>query len=222
MAEKIWTKDEERNQLRKIAELIEETDADSYIRMAFCGCVKLAEENIEYDFGNSFPDMLDFRAKQIAEMTEEIVNLRAERDAIDRNYEQEIEAHNNCKQILAETQDELDVISHFADGLGERIDDMEKKIHMYETEIAQYARGDVFAEVRLDQTRRVVVIRGLYEKFCVGTQKHITENASCPWDYMTNGWKWEDAEYCNDEEEAKKVFKEIVIAERRKERDLHD
>ena len=222
MAEKIWTKDAEREQLRKIAELIEETDADSYIRMAFCGCVKLAEENIEYDFGNSFPDMLDFRAKQIAEMTEEIVNLREEKQKAEAEYAQEIEAHNNCKQILTETQDELDVISQFAEGLGERIDDMEKEMVMIKAELKQYIRGDIVAEIRTDELNRVIIERGIYGEFLVGTQQHISKSGSCPWAYMQNGWKWKDWELFYDEDDAKKRFVEIVRIERSKERDLHD
>lgn len=211
------TKAEEMKLLEQIVDLIQSTPMDSYIRMAFSGVPEYAVRNIEDDGA--------YNPVEERDMWESRFNVESREH--DRDKKLLADAQNMLKEAMrdmegmqkqiAKLTEERDAMADSCKGLGEIIDDMEKKIRMYETEIAQYARGDVFAEVRLDQTRRVVVIRGLYEKFCVGTQKHITENASCPWDYMTNGWKWEDAEYCNDEEEVKKVFKEIVIAERRKE-----
>ena len=211
------TKAEELKILEQIEGLIAKAGADSYIALTFKGVGEVCRNNIRDDFGDS--PVMDL---------EEMRNMRdAEIRMQDETKQMLAESHKMCKEALdenerlrkqvAELMDERDVMIESSDGLGEIIDEQEKKIRMYEAEIAQYARGDIVAEIRLDQIRRVVIIRGLYEKFIVGTQKHITENASCPWDYMTNGWKWEDAEYCNDEEEVKKVFKEIVIAERRKE-----
>ena len=102
----IWTKDMEREQLRKIQALIDETEPNSYIRFAFAGCVRMAEENIEFDFCNSFPDMIEYRDKKledalrdaeekknrvakleqrVSEMEAEIAVLKEERD----NWENE-------------------------------------------------------------------------------------------------------------------------------------
>ena len=203
--------------LEQIAGLIKSAGEDSYIHDTFAGIVDICRNNIVDDFGNHPVEDLEELRKRYHALELDCKGMAETLKAKDAEIEKLGTMLDGKVAECERLRDERDVMMESADGLGEIIDEMEKKIRMYETEIAQYARGDVFAEVRLDQTRRVVVIRGLYEKFCVGTQKHITENASCQWAYMTNGWKWEDAKYCNDEEEVKKVFKEIVIAERRKE-----
>lgn len=210
------TKREELILLNEINNLILSAGPDSYIADTFAGIVDLCRENIENDFGNRpVQDLADVRNLLYAEQRrhDETQKLLEEAQSI---ASKAIDERDNLRVRIREVEEERDAIAESVDGLGEIIDEQEKKIRMYETEIAQYARGDVVAEIRLDQIRRVVIIRGLYEKFIVGTQKHITENAVCPWDYMSNGWKWEENEYCADECEAKKHFAEIVIAERRK------
>lgn len=52
------TKQEERQTLAKIEKLIASAGADSYIGMAFAGCVEMARDNIENDFGNSMQESL--------------------------------------------------------------------------------------------------------------------------------------------------------------------
>lgn len=64
----MWSKEAERNQLRKIEDLINETEPGSYIRMAFAGCVRMAEDNIENDFANNYPEIVESRDKTIAEL----------------------------------------------------------------------------------------------------------------------------------------------------------
>ena len=49
----MMTKDEERAVLQQIAELIASTGEDSYVSMAFEGCVDMAHSNIDNDFGCS-------------------------------------------------------------------------------------------------------------------------------------------------------------------------
>lgn len=56
---KIATKDEERSTLTKIKKLVEELGEGSYIGTAFKGAFELAEQNIEYDFGDSVLDWKD-------------------------------------------------------------------------------------------------------------------------------------------------------------------
>ena len=55
----MMTKEQEREVLKKIKELIDSTGADSYIEAAFDGCVELAEENITNDFLNSLKERAD-------------------------------------------------------------------------------------------------------------------------------------------------------------------
>lgn len=78
---KVWSKDAEREQLQKIAALIEETEPGSYIRLAFAGCVKIAEENIQFDFGTSYPDMIAYKDKELIAAQKRIEELRNKADA---------------------------------------------------------------------------------------------------------------------------------------------
>lgn len=48
------TKQQEWDTLAKIKDMVEELGPDSYIKAAFAGCFELANQNIEYDFGDSY------------------------------------------------------------------------------------------------------------------------------------------------------------------------
>ena len=48
------TKQQERDTLAKIQAMVEELGPDSYIKAAFAGCFEIADQNIEYDFGDSY------------------------------------------------------------------------------------------------------------------------------------------------------------------------
>ena len=52
------TKNEERKVLEQIDKLIASTGEDSYISMAFAGCVLMAYENIENDWGCNYPSVI--------------------------------------------------------------------------------------------------------------------------------------------------------------------
>lgn len=78
------TKAQERKALEEIKAILEKAGADSYIGMAFNGCVELAESNIDNDFGND--------PKKAAETLRE--NLKeAQREA-----EEYREAYNNLRE----------------------------------------------------------------------------------------------------------------------------
>lgn len=49
----MWTKEQEREQLRKIVALIEETGVGSYISMSFSGIPEMCERNIAEDSANN-------------------------------------------------------------------------------------------------------------------------------------------------------------------------
>lgn len=61
------TKDQEREVLRQIIELISSTDADGYIQTAFTGCVRDAERNIDEDAAFSWYDRAQSAERKAAE-----------------------------------------------------------------------------------------------------------------------------------------------------------
>ena len=70
------TKQQERETLKKISDLIAAAGPDSYIGMAFAGCVEMASENIENDFGNSWPE----RYEAVCRIRDELADARRRSD----------------------------------------------------------------------------------------------------------------------------------------------
>ena len=123
---KLWTKDAEREQLRKIEALIEETEVGSYIRMAFSGCVEMARNNIEFDFGDSYPDKIAqlenaynmLEGKMNAENVEHGKTLKAveyDRDTT-RQYAEQLEERITTLEKLNESQKcEIEKLGHMCE-----------------------------------------------------------------------------------------------------------
>ena len=87
---KVWSKDAEREQLQKIAALIEETEPGSYIRMTFAGVCDVCKRNIEDDFGDSpVNDCANMR-----------VAFDAERRMHDETKRQLADLQKMCKEAL--------------------------------------------------------------------------------------------------------------------------
>lgn len=93
------SKDEERNLLRQIKKRIEAAGEGSYIAIAFEGCVKDAEDNIENDFGNSW-----YIRAQNAEKKAEQAEAKAAKAEADAAFEKE--RADAAEETLVETQKE--------------------------------------------------------------------------------------------------------------------
>lgn len=79
------TKEQERETLKKIEALINSTEAHSYIRTAFDGCIEDAKENIENDFALSWKDRAINAGEKIAEQAQKLQEAeKAVKDATDR------------------------------------------------------------------------------------------------------------------------------------------
>lgn len=103
----MMTKDQEREVLKKIKELIDSTGSDSYIEAAFDGCIELAEENITNDFLSSYKEIAD-RA-HTAELTAKAV--QQDQAEIIKRLEQEIkdleQMNDNQRQLIANYESRL-------------------------------------------------------------------------------------------------------------------
>lgn len=119
---KAWTKEQETEQLRKISNLIEETEEGSYIRMAFAGCVKMAAENIEYDWGNSYLDTIQYKDQEIARLGRECDRLNKEWEKMHRTAS---DALIEIDKLKAECKDAYAM----ADNNGEQAEEWEKHAH---------------------------------------------------------------------------------------------
>lgn len=74
----MMTKQQEREALERIKNILADAGADSYIGMAFAGCVEDAESNIENDWALSMAGRALERAQSRADAAEaEIIRLKA-------------------------------------------------------------------------------------------------------------------------------------------------
>lgn len=94
------TKDQERKQLEKIAALIQEAGDDSYIGMAFCGCVKWAAQNINDDWGNNPQEMIATRDRQIEQAKKDRTEAIRGYEKIAAELKSEQAAANNLRGAL--------------------------------------------------------------------------------------------------------------------------
>ena len=76
------TKEQERKQLEKIARLIEETGADSYISTAFYGCIENARRNIEEDAAYSSGEYVETLQARIKDLEESLQRARETAEAL--------------------------------------------------------------------------------------------------------------------------------------------
>lgn len=207
------TKAEERKILEQIVDLIQSTPMDSYIRSAFSGVPEYAVRNIDDDAAYNPVEERDMWEKRYhglqldcKGMTETLKAKDAEIEKLGTLLDGKVA---ECERL----RDERDAMMDSADGLGEIIDEMEKETTMLKSELKQYIRGDIIAEHRTNELHRVLIERGIYGEFLVGTQEHITADSSCKWEYMQNGWRWHDLEYRKSEEDARKRFADYVRLE---------
>lgn len=78
----MMTKQQEREALERIKNILADAGADSYIGMAFSGCVEDAESNIENDWALSMAGRWQNAERKLEAVKAEADGLRAEREAM--------------------------------------------------------------------------------------------------------------------------------------------
>lgn len=78
----MMTKQQEREALERIKNVLADAGADSYIGMAFSGCVEDAESNIENDWALSMAGRWQNAERKLEAVKAEADGLRAEREAM--------------------------------------------------------------------------------------------------------------------------------------------
>lgn len=78
----MMTKQQEREALERIRNILADAGADSYIGMAFAGCVEDAESNIENDWALSMAGRWQSAEQKLEAVKAEADGLRAEREAM--------------------------------------------------------------------------------------------------------------------------------------------
>ena len=106
------TKEQERDALNKIRELLGTLDADGWVNMAFRGVCDIAENNIRDDFADSPVELAEARGEELRKVNAELKKALAEAEdkqsAIDRHKEQskrERKAYDECNAALRTERD---------------------------------------------------------------------------------------------------------------------
>lgn len=86
------TKNEEKQTLEKIEKLIASAGPDSYIGMAFEGCVEMAWSNIENDFGNSPRQSIETLRNNLHKETEARKQTEQAYEALKKRSQKQIPA----------------------------------------------------------------------------------------------------------------------------------
>lgn len=149
------TKNEERRILTQIENLINATGADSYISMAFAGCVEMAKDNIDNDFGNCMKEQRDSARWELEETqkyldnaNEEIRSLKTKK----KEYEQEI--FDLKKAVKEEHSKQLP--GDLYKQLWNMVNEQQKKAESNMVQLAEvlsYAKPDENIEVYLNQLK---------------------------------------------------------------------
>jgi len=95
------TKGQEREALEKIKALVAELGPNSYLKTAFKGCFEIAEQNIEYDFGDSLEGQVEIAEGRAKELEDELNRTHQ------RVLELERELNGTQAQIAALTKRQL-------------------------------------------------------------------------------------------------------------------
>lgn len=106
------TKDQEREALKKIVKIMESLGANSYVATAFAGCVEIAEENINNDFGCSMKQHVEIMEEKLREET----RLRDDAKKAVRKLREMLE---NANQKLDEKNDQIADLHRIIDGIEE-------------------------------------------------------------------------------------------------------
>ena len=98
----MMTKAEELKALAKIKKILDEAGENSYIGMAFAGCVQMAESNIENDFGENPQERIESLENKLAEAKDEAKNYKEAYEALKKRHIAEV----------SEMQSEIDTLKH--------------------------------------------------------------------------------------------------------------
>ena len=95
MSTKESTKDQERKALEQIAKIIESVGGkDSYIGIAFAGCIEMAQSNIDNDFADSYSDIVANREKKLESAAQKLNDKSAECIALKKRAEEAERLYN--------------------------------------------------------------------------------------------------------------------------------
>lgn len=131
------TKQQERDTLATVRQMIEELGPQSYLATAFQGCFEIAEQNIEYDFGDSMKGRVEVAERKAESLEAQVKELEEKlRQEIAEKQQARNQAQEAIKKLEAKALSDED-LERVITVLGDRV---EKAEDMAEKEAAEIVR----------------------------------------------------------------------------------
>ena len=112
----VTTKEQERKALAKITEILETLEPGSYVRMAITSNVlRMAADNIEFDFGNSPDDQIEHWQKTAADYREKLFAVKEELDKNTAAFDSMGKHANKCEMEIVELKAEIEDLRYKRD-----------------------------------------------------------------------------------------------------------
>lgn len=102
------SKDQEREALKRIENIIKEAGPDSYIGMTFAGIVEQAADNITNDFANNYKELYEAQTKNLVEANKTIKALKDEQNDLKEQMKTVTAALEAAQDKFKEYQHKID------------------------------------------------------------------------------------------------------------------
>lgn len=143
------TKEQERKALEKIRKIVEELGEGSYVGIALEGCLEMAKENIDNDWGLSEKQLADAAAKKVEELEKEVEDLKGR---LDRERSERAEDAKAAEAIIEATKKKTlspDDICDFSQLLADKVMELGKEVAAEADKIVSWASepdADIFKQ----------------------------------------------------------------------------
>lgn len=129
------SKEQERKALEQIKTIIESMGKDSYIAIAFAGCVEDAEENIENDFALSMKNRYETNEKQNKALTLTLVESERKVKDLEAHLKESHELSDSLAHKLEDEKAKRKEIEVHSIDCWNKLQDAESKLDEKEDEI---------------------------------------------------------------------------------------
>ena len=142
------TKQQERDTLAAIRQMVEELGPQSYLATAFQGCFEIAEQNIEYDFGDSMKGRVEVAERKSESLEAQVKELEEKlRQEIADKQRARDEAQAVIKKLEARSLSDED-LDRIITILGDRAKEAEELAEKTAAEIVRLADDPASPEFR--------------------------------------------------------------------------
>lgn len=149
------SKRNERETLEIIRQMVADLGPQSYLATAFEGCFEIAEQNIEYDFGDSTKGRVESAERKVKELEAEVERLKGQLKTAELNERDLRAAVAKAKEEVSHTitvlreqvlgPDDLEDVRQL---LADRVDEAEEKATQAAAEIVKLAEATALPEFR--------------------------------------------------------------------------